>query len=99
MYSKYLGLLSIQPNTTFVGCFTYAIPMKFTKRWARMTGAKGTFLPELNVDKMPTLCNFKYSEDKIYGIQIANPLKPDTFSKYILEIHKNNNLGIKSIDE
>ena len=68
-FSEYLGHLTIRPKRNLVGLFTYSVPKKFSREWARTTGAFDIFLPEIDFG---ALLNIRYREGKLYGIEFTD---------------------------
>lgn len=70
IYSEYLGLMSIKPDGDMVGCFTYSIPLKFSRSWAEKTGNFDLFLPEITFEK---ILSRDYEMSRIYGVEFRMP--------------------------
>ncbi len=70
IYSEYLGLISIKPKAQLTGCFTYSIPLKFSKAWADKTGNYDLFLPPIHFDN---ILNKNYDSNAIYGVEFRIP--------------------------
>jgi hypothetical protein len=78
MLSEYLGICNIKPpaQARLVGCFTYSIPLKFSREWAEESGNSNLFLPIVTfnqvVEVLPEL-----RDDLLYGLEFKSPLSDD----------------------
>lgn len=91
--SEYLGLLSISPSTEMLGLFTYSIPLKFSARWAALTGMPEIFLPELTFARIAAGI---YEPANLYAAEIKNPIDPfaeEIVRSGIVRIHERFRVG------
>ena len=84
LFSEYLGLMSITPQTDLTACFTYSIPKKFSAEWADYTGCHNLFLPEI---KFQSLTGAKFDIDCLYAPEFSDPSRD--FPDVIRDIHTN----------
>jgi len=78
MLSEYLGICNIEPpaQARLIGCFTYSIPLKFSKEWAEESGNGNLFLPSITFDQIIDLLP-DLREDLLYGLEFKSPLSDD----------------------
>lgn len=65
-YSKYLGILSLNPTSDMVGLFDDSIPLKFSQKHAHATGCHSVFLPEIRFQYFK---ESMFDENKLYGVE------------------------------
>ncbi|MBF0231899.1 MAG: hypothetical protein HQK65_02525 [Desulfamplus sp.] len=70
LYSEYLGIISIKPQTKLIGCFTYSIPLKFSQEWADKTNNHALFLPPIDFD---LIISKNYDPQMLYGVEFRPP--------------------------
>lgn len=94
VFSEYLGLLQIIPDSDYVGFFTYSIPKKFSVEWAVETEYEELFIPEFYFNDVRKV---KYSKDILYALEFKNP--KDKFLAEINDIHENFRVGSEVMSE
>lgn len=67
--SEYLGHLTIKPKRNLVGLFTYSVPLKFSREWARKSGAFEAFLPEVDFRK---ILDLRFRDSRLYGLEFTD---------------------------
>ncbi|MBU0580590.1 MAG: hypothetical protein KKA19_05385 [Candidatus Margulisbacteria bacterium] len=89
VYSEYLGILTLKPQSDFVGSFIYTITKKRKELWDY-----STFL------SFKDLLKINYDPSKLYMAQCLNCLGTGLsckfLDKYTLDIHNNNTLSVGS---
>jgi len=90
-------MYTLQPESDMVGLFTYSIPYKFAKDYARSAGAfKHLFEPFISFD---LLKDKSFEKDKLYGVEFSSFFQNDPGLQRILEIDAHPNFSITPVDE
>lgn len=78
MLSEYLGICSIEPpaQAKMIGCFTYSIPLKFSREWAEESGNGKLFLPAVTFNQITEILP-DLRDDLLYGLEFKSPLIDD----------------------
>jgi hypothetical protein len=92
LFSEYLGLLSVQPQTPVVGAFTYSVPLKFCRAWAERTGMTQIFLPEITFAKIAAA---DFDPGQIYAPEFGHPQA--RFAPQIAAVHARFRIGPERI--
>lgn len=90
--NEYNGLLDINSESEFIGCFTYSIPKKYSDNWAKLTGHK---MFSENKFKFRDLINKKlnFNSNYIYCIEIKKIEK--IYNNILNKLHESK-LGVNN---
>ncbi len=96
VFSEYLGILTLKPETKFTGLYTYSLPLKFCADYANSTGLYDYFLPDF---KFSYLIGAQFHEGKLYGLEFSNYRNRTTGNDVISSFIKESGLSITPKDE
>ena len=101
VFSEYLGICTIKPQTEMVGLFTYSIPYKYSYKFAKdieflpSKESQPWMLPPINLNKIKQ----NYNNEKLYGAYFRKYLFRNDFTNEIVNDIDNSELKIINTNE
>ena len=101
VFSEYLGICTIKPETEMVGLFTYSIPYKYSYKFAKdiqflpSKESEPWMLPPINFNKIKQ----NYNNEKLYGAYFRKYLFRDDFTNEIISDIDKSELKIVNTNE